>query len=99
MMRGVALRLMALRERLRTQPDAEPAPSGWSPLALEGLRPKSGRTLRPVREVALALGRLGGPLNRPAEGWPGWQTLWHGMNTLHALVEGVRIAHRLKSFG
>jgi hypothetical protein len=95
----VALRLIELRERLRKQPDAEATQSGLSPLELEVLRQKSGRTLRTVREVALAIGRLGGHLNRKGDGLPGWQTLWHGMNTLHALVEGVLIAHRLKSFG
>ncbi len=95
----VALRLIELRERLRRHPDAEAAQSGLSPLELEVLRQKSGRTLRTVREVALAIGRLGGHLNRTRDGLPGWQTLWHGMNTLHALVEGVLIAHRLKSFG
>jgi Transposase Tn5 dimerisation domain len=95
----VALRLIELRERLRKHPDAEAAQSGLSPLELEVLRQKSGRTLRTVREVALAIGRLGGHLNRKGDGLPGWQTLWHGMNTLYALVEGVLIAHRLQSFG
>lgn len=95
----VAFRLIELRERLRRQPDAEAAQAGVSPLELEVLRQKSGRTLRTVREVALAIGRLGGHLNRTRDGLPGWQTLWHGMNTLHALVEGVLIAQRLQSFG
>ena len=95
----VALRLIELRERLRRHPEAEAAQAGLSPLELEVLRQKSGRTLRTVREVALAIGRLGGHLNRKSDGLPGWQTLWHGMNTLHALVEGVLIAPRLQSFG
>ncbi len=95
----VALRLLALRERLRRQPDAEAAQSGLSPLELAVLRMRSGRQLCTVREVALAIGRLGGHLNRKGDGLPGWQTLWHGMNTLHVLVEGALIAHRLKSFG
>jgi len=95
----MALRLIELRERLRRHPDAEAAQSGLSPLELEVLRQKSGRTLRTVCEVALAIGRLGGHLNRTRDGLPGWQTLWHGMNTLHTLVEGVLIAYRLKSFG
>ena len=47
-------------------------------------------------QVALAIGRLGGHLNRTRDGLPGWQTLWHGMNTLHALVEGVLIAQTAK---
>lgn len=95
----VALRLLELRERLRRQPDAEAAQSGLSPLELEVLRVRAGRPLHTVRQVALALGRMGGHLNRTSDGLPGWQTLWHGMNTLHALVEGVLIAHRLKNFG
>ena len=98
-MRVVALRLRELRERLRRHPEAEAAQAGLSPLELEVLCQKSGRTLRTVREVALAIGRLGGHLNRTRDGLPGWQTLWHGMNTLHALVEGVLIAPRLQSFG
>jgi len=98
-MRVVALRLIARRERLRRHPDAEAAQSGLSPLELEVLRERSGRRLRTVREVALAIGRLGGHRNRTGDGLPGWQTLWHGMNTLHTLVEGVLIAHRLKNFG
>jgi hypothetical protein len=42
---------------------------------------------------------MGGHRNRAGDGLPGWQTLWHGMNTLQALVEGVLIARRLKNFG
>jgi hypothetical protein len=99
LMSVVALRLLALREHLRRHPDAEAAQAGLSPLELEVLRARSGRPLSTVREVALAIGRLGGHLNRKGEGMPGWQTLWHGMNTLRALVEGVLIAQRLKTFG
>jgi Transposase Tn5 dimerisation domain len=95
----VALRLLELRERLRRHPDAAAEQAGLHPLELEVLRVKSGRQLYTVREVALAIGRLGGHLNRKSDGLPGWQTLWHGMNTLHALVEGVLIAYRLKTFG
>lgn len=98
-MRVVALRLLELRERLRRQPEAEAAQSGLRPLAREGRRMRSGRTRRTVREVALAIGRLGGHLNRTRDGVPGWPTLWHGMNTLHALGAGVLIAQRLKKFG
>ena len=95
----VALRLIERRERLRRDPDAEAAQSGLSSLELEVLCARAGRRLRTVREVALAIERLGGQLNRTGDGLPGWQTLWYGMNTLYALVEGVLIAHRLKNFG
>lgn len=40
-----------------------------------------------VREFILALGRLGGHLNRKCDGLPGWQTLWRGAMKLHAMVE------------
>jgi Transposase Tn5 dimerisation domain len=95
----VALRLLELRERLRMEPEAEAHQSGLSRLELDVLCTRTGRQLCTVRDVALAIGRLGGHLNRAGDGLPGWQTLWQGMNTLHALVEGVLIAHRLKNFG
>jgi hypothetical protein len=64
----VALRLSELREALRLHPDADAAQAGWSPLALEVLHEKSGRPLHTVREVALAMGRWGGHLNRTRNG-------------------------------
>ena len=67
-MRVVALRLLELRERLRRHPEAEAAQAGLSPLELEVLHQKSGRALRTVREVALAIGRLGGHLNPTFKG-------------------------------
>ncbi len=49
--------------------------------------------------AALQIGRLGGHMNRKADGMPGWITLWRGMEKLRLLVEGVRLAHKLKRFG
>jgi Transposase DNA-binding len=43
-----------------------------------------------VREYILALGRLGGHLNRKCDGMPGWITLWRGTMQLHAMVEYER---------
>ena len=40
-----------------------------------------------VAEFTLALGRLGGHLNRRADGLPGWQTLWRGWERLHTMIE------------
>jgi len=45
-----------------------------------------------LAEVALAVGRLGGRLNRKSDGLPGWITLWRGWKILQTLVEGVLIA-------
>lgn len=92
----VALRLLNLREIVRIVPDAEAEASGLNQLELDILTEKTGRKLETVRDVALALGRLGGHLNRKSDGLPGWITLWRGYVTLQILVDGVRLAHKLK---
>jgi len=98
LMSVVALRLLHLREAARLMPQAPAAASGLSALELAVLEEKNKRSLGSVREVALALGKLGGHLNRKSDGLPGWLTLWRGYVTLQALVEGVRLAHKLKKF-
>jgi hypothetical protein len=40
-----------------------------------------------VAEFALALARLGGHLNRKADGAPGWLTLWRGWERLHTILQ------------
>ena len=55
-------------------------------LVLSRWRYRQDRALT-VRELILALGRLGGHLNRKCDGLPGWQTLWRGAMKLHAMVE------------
>jgi Transposase Tn5 dimerisation domain len=95
----VALRLLDLRERVRLTPMAAAEEAGLAPLELEVLRLQADHELTTVRDVALAIGRLGGHLNRPGDGMPGWQTLWRGMTTLRILVEGARLAQRLQKFG
>lgn len=95
----VAVRLLHLREVVRLVPDAPAAASGLSPLELDVLAAKTKRTLTSVREVALALGRLGGHLNRKSDGLPGWITLWRGYVVLQTLVDGVRLFHKLEKTG
>jgi hypothetical protein len=95
----VASRLINLRERVRINPDASAEEAGLEKLELEVLRARTGRKIETVREVALAIGRMGGHLNRQGDGLPGWQTLWRGMEKLSSLIEGVRLAHKLTSFG
>jgi Transposase DNA-binding/Transposase Tn5 dimerisation domain len=92
----VALRLIELREQLRLDPQAPAASSGLDRLELEVLALATRRRLHTVGELALAIGRLGGHLNRKGDGLPGWITLWRGMGQLNALVEGARLASRLK---
>jgi hypothetical protein len=95
----VAFRLIALQEALRLSPDAPADTAGLSTLELQVLRAKLKRPINTVREVALAIGRLGGHMNRKADGLPGWKTLWLGMNQLHLLVQGVLLASSLPKFG
>ena len=95
----VALRLLDLRERVRLAPDAPAEQAGLDELELAVLREVLNRPIKTIREVALGIGRLGGHLNRKGDGLPGWQTLSCGMAKLNNLVEGARIAFKLKKFG
>jgi Transposase Tn5 dimerisation domain len=56
------------------------------------------RTLTTVASVILALGRLGGHMNRPSDGMPGWITLWRGMQALRLMVKGAEIERRLNTY-
>lgn len=96
----VALRLIALRELARVEPEAPAAASGLSELELNVLSAELQRPLKTVRDVALALGRLGGHMNRKSDGLPGWQTLLYGMEELRLITHGVQLAMRLQgTFG
>ena len=86
-MSGVALRLIGIREVSREKPEASAAEAGLSQMELTILEHQRGKELKRVKEVALAIGRLGGHL----DGRPGWQTLWRGMMRLRDLVEGARM--------
>lgn len=95
----VALRLIDLRERVRIMPDAPAEQAGLAPLELTVLRARLNRPLATVREVALAIGRLGGHMNRKSDGLPGWKTLSLGMKQIRLMVQGVRLAKKIKRFG
>jgi len=95
----VALRLLDLREAARHTPDAPAAESHLNEVELQVLAAATHRELRTVREVTLALGRLGGHLNRKGDGLPGWQTLWRGWRRLQEMVIGFELAHKLHEFG
>ena len=95
----VAVRLLALKESTRFEPEAEVSASGLSDLELQVLSLVLERKLRCVRDVALGLGRLGGHMNRKADGLPGWQSLWAGMQRLQSLVDGVVLAKQIRTCG
>ena len=87
----VALRLLDIRELGRAAPEAPAAVTGLSALELDILSIAVNRTLTTVASVLLALGRLGGHMNRRSDGMPGWITLWRGMKALRLLVKGAEI--------
>lgn len=87
----VALRLIDLREALRTNPDNPAIESGLDKFELKVLGAYLKRELKTVRCVALAIGRLGGHQNRRRDGMPGILTLWYGMSRLINIVEGVKL--------
>lgn len=99
LMSVVATRLLALREWVRLIPEAPAAQGGLTAAELAVLRGYTRQPLRTVGEVALALGRLGGHQGRKGDGMPGWLTLWKGMARLQTLVEGVRLAREIKTYG
>ena len=99
MMSVVALRLVGLREQVRRQPQRPADEAGLDKLTLAVLRRTAHHPIQTVADVALAIGRLGGHLNRHHDGLPGWQTLWRGMQILELLVDGVRLSRKLPGFG
>jgi len=99
LMSVVALELIDLRERVRLHPEAPASESGLSPLELRLLAARLKRELHTVRDVALALGRLGGHMNRKADGMPGWITLWRGLRELHVLIQGFSLIRQVLEFG
>jgi hypothetical protein len=90
----VALRLLDLRELGRAAPEAPAELTGLEPVELEILSLAVGRVLTTVANVLLALGRLGGHMNRPSDGMPGWITLWRGMKALRQLVKGAELERK-----
>jgi hypothetical protein len=86
----LAVALVNARQAARDPEKAgRPATEFFDPLWVLVLclwRYKEERPLT-VREFVLALGRLGGHLNRKCDGLPGWLTLWRGATRLHAMVE------------
>jgi len=87
----VALRLVDLREALRINPEAPANESGLSALEIKVLETYLKRKITTVKCVVLAIGRLGGHLNRKSDGMPGLMTLWLGMNRFLNIVEGVKL--------
>lgn len=95
----VAARVVSLRDRSRADPEA-PATALLSEEECEVLEARFGRGRPPavltLKQATLWIGRLGGHLNRKGDGMPGVRTLWRGLRDFGILVEGYRVAKRLR---
>jgi len=91
----VALRLIDFKEKLRLDLQAPASESGLAPFELRVLALRLKRELKTIQDVALAIGRLGGHMNRKADGMPGMITLWRGMIELQTLVAGAELGMQL----
>jgi len=95
---SVALRIVALRDLARQQPDAPCTTllnsDQWQALYshIHGKRPTPATQIPTIKEAVLWIGRLGGHLNRKRDGMPGVRTLWRGWRDLALLVAGYRAA-------
>ncbi len=90
-----AVMLLNLRQAAR-RPDAKErkATEMVAPIyeeVLRGHRYKRPRPEMSVYEFYMAVARLGGHMNRKADGFPGWLTLWRGWQKLESMVAGVEI--------
>jgi hypothetical protein len=94
----MAVMLLNLRQAAR-RPDAHQrkATEVVAPIyeeVLRGHRYKKPRGEMSIYEFYLAVARLGGHMNRKADGFPGWLTLWRGWQKLESMVAGVEIERR-----
>jgi hypothetical protein len=90
-----AVRLLQLKQVSRTAPNT-PArrlvPPEWLVVLRKILR--RPRPTQTVRDFVRALASLGGFLGRKSDGEPGWQTIWHGLDTLILAIRGYRAGLR-----
>lgn len=87
----VAISLVELREMVRLSPGLPAKESNLSELEITILSKYLNRKLETVKDVVLAIGRLGGHMNRKSDGLPGLITLWRGWSELKTMAEGARL--------
>lgn len=88
----IALRLISLREQFRINALRPAEESGLTKLEQKVLALYLKRAIKTIHDVSMAIGRLGGHLNRKSDKQPGLLTLWRGMLKLQGLVEGYKMA-------
>jgi hypothetical protein len=95
---AVALRIVALRDLARQQPNApctvRRTRRQWHALYayIHGKAPDTQTPIPTARQAVLWIGRLGGHLNRKGDGMPGVRVLWRGWRDPSILVAGYQAA-------
>jgi hypothetical protein len=91
----VAVRIYQLRLALEEQPEA-PASAVATSEEIEVLTLSAGTAPAPrtVRDVIVAVAKLGGFLGRKSDGLPGVRSLWRGYQRLQDRVAGYRLRQR-----
>jgi Transposase DNA-binding/Transposase Tn5 dimerisation domain len=99
---AVAVRILALRDLARVQPDAPctliVAEEEWQVLWVRFAKTKLTAHTQPptIQQVVRWIGRLGGHLGRKRDGLPGVRTLWRGFRDLTVLACGFRAGKNLR---
>ena len=99
---AVAVRILALRDLARVQPDAPCclilAQEEWQVLWVRFAKAKLTAHTQPptVQQAIRWIGRLGGHLGRKRDGLPGVRTLWRGFRDLTLLACGFRAGNNLR---
>lgn len=90
----IAIRLLQLKLIGRNQPKVKAAahvPAEWL-RCLQLLKPKIAISGLTVYEFFREIAKCGGFLGRRHDGEPGWQTIWRGLQRIHHLLDGIRLA-------
>jgi hypothetical protein len=97
----VAIGLLGLRDAARDQGRSEkPAAELVGADAVEALsiwRTGESKADWSVREFVMALGRLGGHMNRKCDGMPGWLTMWRGLRKLRPMIQILKSISRSRT--
>lgn len=92
----VAWRVLRLTKQSRSDPDAdasEVANAEEVGVLNRWMRSQGEKKpLRTVKELTIAVARLGGFLGRKSDGMPGTKTIWQGLRNLEMLLLGHRLA-------
>lgn len=94
----ITVRLLWIKEMARIMPDAPAKSAGLGAIEIMVLEKHLERAIKTVRDVALAVGALGGHQNRKYDGMPGWKTLYRGAAKLALMVMGYNLAMRTGKF-